>query len=57
MRISKKRADAVANYFISRGIPKGRFIIEGLGSKNPIADNRTEEGREKNRRVAITKMN
>ncbi|MCH8032595.1 MAG: OmpA family protein [Bacteroidetes bacterium] len=57
LRISQKRAEAVANYFISRGIPKGRFVIKGLGSKNPIADNRTEEGREKNRRVAITKLN
>ena len=57
LRISKKRAEAVANYFISRGIPKGRFVIKGLGSTNPIADNRTEEGREKNRRVAITRLN
>jgi len=57
MRISKMRADAVANYFISRGIPEGRFVIEGLGSKDPIADNNTEEGREKNRRVAITRLN
>lgn len=57
LRISKMRADAVANYFISRGIPKGRFVIEGLGSTNPIADNKTEIGREKNRRVAITRLN
>jgi len=57
LRISKMRADAVANYFISRGIPKGRFVIEGLGSKNPIADNKTERGREKNRRVVITRLN
>jgi len=57
LRISKMRADAVANYFISRGIPKGRFVIEGLGSKNPIADNKTGEGREKNRRVVITRLN
>jgi outer membrane protein OmpA-like peptidoglycan-associated protein len=57
LRISKMRADAVANYFISRGIPKGRFVIEGLGSKNPIADNKTEKGREKNRRVVITRLN
>jgi outer membrane protein OmpA-like peptidoglycan-associated protein len=57
LRISKMRADAVANYFISRGIPKGRFTIEGLGSKNPIADNNTELGREKNRRVVVTRLN
>ena len=57
LRISKMRAEAVANYFISRGIPKGRFVIEGLGSKNPVADNKTEAGREKNRRVVITRLN
>jgi outer membrane protein OmpA-like peptidoglycan-associated protein len=57
LRISKMRADAVANYFISRGIPKGRFIIEGLGSKYPIADNKTEQGRERNRRVVIKRLN
>jgi len=57
LRISKMRADAVANYFISRGIPKGRLIIEGMGSKNPIADNKTELGREKNRRVVVTRLN
>jgi len=57
LRISKMRAEAVANYFISRGIPKGRFVIKGLGSKNPVANNKTEEGREKNRRVVVTRLN
>lgn len=57
LKISKMRAESVANYFISRGIPKVRFVIEGLGSKQPIADNKTKEGREKNRRVVITRLN
>jgi OOP family OmpA-OmpF porin len=57
LQLSLLRAESVANYFISRGIPKVRFVIEGLGSKQPIADNKTDEGREKNRRVVITRSN
>ena len=57
LKISRQRANAVAEYFISNGIPHGRFITEGKGSKEPIADNNTEAGRSKNRRVVITRLN
>lgn len=53
-KLSKNRAAAVKEYFISKGI--GRAVIEdfGFGMKYPIGDNRKESGRAKNRRVDIT---
>jgi outer membrane protein OmpA-like peptidoglycan-associated protein len=56
LKISQMRAESVLNYFVSRGIPKGRFEVVGLGSKNPIANNNTLEGRAKNRRVEIIRI-
>lgn len=54
--ISLERAKSVLNYFISKGISKTRFTITGMGEKNPIADNNTEKGRAKNRRVVILRI-
>jgi OmpA-OmpF porin, OOP family len=56
IKMSKMRAESVLNYFVSRGIPKGRFEVVGMGSKNPVADNKTPEGRAKNRRVEINRI-
>ncbi len=56
LKISQMRAESVLNYFVSRGIPKGRFTVMGLGSAKPIADNNTPEGRAKNRRVEIIRV-
>lgn len=56
IKMSQKRAESVLNYFVSRGIPKGRFEVIGLGSKQPVADNATPEGRAKNRRVEIKRV-
>ena len=50
---SEKRAKAVADYFISKGIGTRRIQFKGYGDTKPIADNTTEEGRAKNRRVEI----
>ncbi len=50
-RLSEKRAEAVASYLIESGIDPDRIIFIGWGSAKPIADNNTEEGRNKNRRV------
>jgi OOP family OmpA-OmpF porin len=56
IKMSQMRAESVLNYFVSRGIPKGRFEVAGMGSKNPVAYNSTPEGRAKNRRVEIKRV-
>ena len=56
IKMSQMRAESVLNYFVSRGIPKGRFEVIGMGSKDPLADNITPEGRAKNRRVEIIRI-
>jgi len=54
IKLSKRRADAVADYLKSKGVHMGdRFMTQGYGEERPIADNSTEEGRAQNRRVAI----
>lgn len=53
--LSSARAEAVKTYFIGKGIVSSRFQkVEGKGSELAIADNSTESGRAKNRRVEIT---
>jgi outer membrane protein OmpA-like peptidoglycan-associated protein len=54
MELSKQRADAVADYLASRGVPRDKLRTAGRGSANPIAPNNTPEGRAQNRRVEIT---
>lgn len=56
IKMSQMRAESVLNYFASRGIPKGRFEVAGMGSKSPVADNATPEGKAKNRRVEIKRI-
>jgi len=53
VKMSQMRGESVLNYFVSRGIPKGRFEVIGMGSRDPVADNKTPDGRAKNRRVEI----
>ena len=52
-RISKQRADAVANFLVGNGISRARITTEGLAFDQPVADNSTAEGRAQNRRVEI----
>ena len=52
-KLSVKRAEAVKAYLVSKGIEKNRVYTEGKGEKQPVADNKTKEGRAKNRRVEI----
>jgi OOP family OmpA-OmpF porin len=51
--LSVKRAEAVKAYLVSKGIEKNRVYTEGKGEKQPVADNKTKEGKTKNRRVEI----
>jgi OOP family OmpA-OmpF porin len=52
-KLSVKRSEAVKAYLVSAGIEKNRVYTEGKGEKQPVADNKTAEGRAKNRRVEI----
>ena len=52
-KLSVRRADAVKAYLITKGIEKNRVYTEGKGEKQPVADNKTDAGRSKNRRVEI----
>lgn len=51
--LSVRRAEAVKGYLVSKGIERNRVYTEGKGEKQPVADNKTAEGRAKNRRVEI----
>ena len=52
-KLSVARAEAVKAFLTSKGIEKNRVYTEGKGEKQPVADNKTAEGRAKNRRVEV----
>jgi OOP family OmpA-OmpF porin len=52
-KLSVRRAEAVKAYLVTKGIEKNRIYTEGKGEKQPVASNKTPEGRTKNRRVEI----
>ncbi|MBA4328580.1 MAG: hypothetical protein C0428_10170 [Polaromonas sp.] len=52
-KLSVRRSEAVKAYLVSKGIEQNRVYTEGKGEKQPVADNKTGEGRAKNRRVEI----
>ena len=52
-KLSVRRSEAVKDYLVSKGIEKNRVYTEGKGESQPVADNKTSEGRAKNRRVEI----
>ena len=52
-KLSVRRADAIKTYLTSKGVEANRVYTEGKGKKQPVADNKTAEGRAKNRRVEI----
>jgi outer membrane protein OmpA-like peptidoglycan-associated protein len=53
IKVSRDRAQAVADQLVARGVPAERLIVDGLGASLPIADNETVPGRERNRRIEI----
>lgn len=55
--LSHKRAQAVVDYLVSKGADPSKLSAVGLGQENPIADNSTEEGKFKNRRIEFEVTN
>lgn len=55
LTLSDQRAKAVMAALIERGVPAARLTAKGYGQTTPVADNRTEDGRAKNRRVELVK--
>jgi OmpA-OmpF porin, OOP family len=51
--LSVRRAEAVKAYLVSKGLEGNRVYTEGKGEKQPVADNKTSDGRAKNRRTEI----
>jgi OOP family OmpA-OmpF porin len=52
-KLSIARAEAVKSFLVGKGVERNRVYTEGKGSKQPVADNKTAEGRAKNRRVEV----
>jgi len=53
LKLSQARAEAVRQYLITAGVAAERLVAIGYGENRPIASNRSESGREKNRRVEL----
>ena len=54
--LSEARAASVRDYFVSKGIAASRLTARGFGGTRPVASNETAEGRAKNRRVELTRL-
>ena len=56
-KLSEGRAQSVRSYFVSKGVPETQMTAKGYGESEPMADNESEEGRERNRRVELRILN
>ncbi|MBQ9440463.1 MAG: OmpA family protein [Paludibacteraceae bacterium] len=54
-KLSEQRAQAIVNKLVEMGIAANRLFAKGMGQSAPLADNSTDEGRAKNRRVEFIK--
>ena len=54
VQLSKRRAEAAKAFFVKQGVDAGRISTKGYGKTNFVADNETEEGRAKNRRIELS---
>ena len=55
-QLSQRRAQAIVDHLVATGIARNRLVAKGFGMEAPVADNRSEEGRAKNRRVELVKQ-
>jgi outer membrane protein OmpA-like peptidoglycan-associated protein len=55
LELSQRRAESVVNYLVSQGVKPDQLTAIGMGEADPVADNATAEGRERNRRVVLRK--
>jgi outer membrane protein OmpA-like peptidoglycan-associated protein len=53
LRLSQLRAESVKAYLVKKGVSASRLTAKGYGASKPVADNQTEEGRQKNRRTEV----
>jgi outer membrane protein OmpA-like peptidoglycan-associated protein len=51
--LSHRRAQAIVDYLVMRGVPKNRLLARGNGASRPVASNETPQGRAQNRRTDI----
>jgi outer membrane protein OmpA-like peptidoglycan-associated protein len=56
-RLSRARAESVRQYLVSKGVAEDRLQARGMGPDQPVASNRTAEGRAQNRRVELRRLN
>jgi outer membrane protein OmpA-like peptidoglycan-associated protein len=53
--LSQRRADSVVAALVQKGVARARLVAVGWGQERPVADNRSDAGREKNRRIELVK--
>lgn len=56
LTLSQDRAEAVASWLIDYGVERSRLTANGYGEEKPIASNKTDAGRQKNRRVELVRI-
>lgn len=54
--LSERRAEVVKAFLVASGVEPARLTARGLGERSPIADNRTPEGRQRNRRIELARI-
>jgi outer membrane protein OmpA-like peptidoglycan-associated protein len=57
MKLSQQRAESVVEYFVENGVDRSRLTAKGYGPDKPKFDNKTADGRKKNRRVEMVRLN
>ena len=55
-KLSQQRSESIVKFLTSNGVDAKRLVAKGFGSETPVGDNRSEEGRAKNRRVELVKF-